>query len=240
MGATTNFGWEYPDVDADADTWGDIQNTLFQAIDSQLKAVKDTADAAAVATTINALVTAAAPSGKLGYFGRSTAPAGWVKANGATIGNAASGATNRANADTEALFTVFWNDFSNTLLPIQDSTGSATTRGASAAADFAANKRLPVPDMRAEFVRGIDDGRGIDATFTLGKWFADQLQGFIMSLPGLRQVGSGASFAGSGAGDNPGAINQTGAPIDDGVHGVPRVGMETRPRFVGALACWKL
>jgi len=73
---------------------------------------------------------------------------GWVWANGTTVGSAASGATGRANADTEDLFTLIWTSYSNTVRPIQDSSGVAATRGLSAEADFAANKRLPVRDMR--------------------------------------------------------------------------------------------
>ncbi|GGL48460.1 hypothetical protein [Caulobacter rhizosphaerae] len=240
MATTANFGWEIPDVDEDFDTWGDIQTTLFNAIDAQLKAVKNTADAAAVAATINALVTAAAPTGKEDRFYLATAPAGWVAANGGTIGSAASGATTRAHADTQALFTALWGALSNADFPIQDSAGSASTRGASAAADFAANKRFPLPDRRGEGDRGWDNGRGVDPGRTLGSSQLDAVQGFYMSLPGLRQGGSGASFAGSGAGDNPTLINQTGGPIDDGTHGVPRIASETRGRNVAALICIKL
>ena len=74
-----------------------------------------------------------------------TAPAGTLALNGSTIGSAASGATGRAHADTQALYELLWNNSDNTLLPIQDATGAATTRGLSAAVDFAANKRLPLP-----------------------------------------------------------------------------------------------
>lgn len=75
----------------------------------------------------------------------STAPTGTLAMNGQTIGSAASGAVARANADTQPLFELLWNAADNTLLPIQDATGAATTRGLTAAADFAANKRLPLP-----------------------------------------------------------------------------------------------
>ena len=75
----------------------------------------------------------------------STAPVGTVAMNGTTIGSAISGATGRANADTQALFELIWTSSDNTLSPIQDASGAPTTRGASAAADFAANKRMPVP-----------------------------------------------------------------------------------------------
>ena len=64
-----------------------------------------------------------------------------------TIGSASSGGTTRANADTQPLFELLWNGAGNALLPIQDAAGGATTRGLSAAADFAANKRMPLPTL---------------------------------------------------------------------------------------------
>lgn len=76
-----------------------------------------------------------------------TAPVGTILLNGGTIGSTASGATTRANNDTQALFELLWTLGDNTLLPIQDAVGAATTRGLTAAADFAANKRLPIPSM---------------------------------------------------------------------------------------------
>lgn len=93
------------------------------------------------------------------YFG-SVLPAGYVWAAGKTIGNASSNATERANADTQALFTLLWNNYSNTLLPIYDSAGVASTRGANAAADFAANKALSLIDKRGRVSAGKDDMAG--------------------------------------------------------------------------------
>lgn len=83
----------------------------------------------------------------------STIKAGWLNLNGQTIGSVASGATYAA-ADAEALFILFWNDFDNTALPILDSAGAGSTRGASAVADFAANKRLPVFNAEGLVARG--------------------------------------------------------------------------------------
>ena len=73
-----------------------------------------------------------------------TFPAGWVRADTGTIGSSGSGAT-RANSDTQALFTLWWTDFTDAQVPIQTSGGAASTRGASASADFTANKRMTVP-----------------------------------------------------------------------------------------------
>lgn len=102
------------------------------------------------------------PGSWVGYEG-SVLPSGWVWRNGLTIGNASSGGTNRANADTLPLFTLYWNEYPNSILPIQDSTGAASTRGASALADFNANKRLPTVDMRGRGAFGKDDMGGASA-----------------------------------------------------------------------------
>jgi hypothetical protein len=97
-----------------------------------------------------------------------TAPTGWIKLNGGTIGSASSGASTRANADTADLYSLIWDNFASTEAPIYTSAGVLTTRGASAAADFAANKRLQLPDARGEIIRGWDDSRGVDAARAFG------------------------------------------------------------------------
>lgn len=113
-----------------------------------------------------AAVAAAAPTGAIAYLMQAAAPSGWLIADGSTIGSASSGA-NRADADTAALFALIWA-LDPATYPILTSTGGASTRGASAAADFAANKRLPLPDLRGEFIRGADLARGIDTGRVLG------------------------------------------------------------------------
>lgn len=74
---------------------------------------------------------------------------GWVRANGRTIGSATSGATERANSDCQALFEYLWGADSN----LSVSGG----RGASAAADWAANKTIALPDWRGRALAGLDD-----------------------------------------------------------------------------------
>lgn len=74
---------------------------------------------------------------------------GFVRCNGRTIGNASSGATERANADTQALFSFLYT--ANTSLVVSGG------RGASAAADYAANKTLTLPDCRGRVFAGVDD-----------------------------------------------------------------------------------
>lgn len=76
---------------------------------------------------------------------------GWVRANNRTIGSATSGATERANADTQPLFEWIWNNFDDDICPVVEG------RGASAAADYAANKQLTLLDMRGRGPLGLDD-----------------------------------------------------------------------------------
>lgn len=83
------------------------------------------------------------------YFG-TTAPSGWVFAAGGTIGNASSGATVRANSDTQNLFILLWNAVSNTYAPVSGG------RGGSAAADFAANKTITLPDFKGRVSVGLN------------------------------------------------------------------------------------
>lgn len=115
------------------------------------------------------------PTGFITMMLRSATPTGWLICNGGTIGNAGSGATRRANVDTKDLFTHIWASTNTTDYPIQTSTGVVTTKGASADADFTAQKRLTIPDMRGYFPRGFDDGAGVDAGRTLGSTQADAM-----------------------------------------------------------------
>ncbi len=124
---------------------------------------------------ITQMVTALAnnvPTGaRIGYVG-ATAPVGWVFGSGQTIGDASSGATSathqRANADTQALFFLLWNSYTNTELVIQTSGGAPTTRGASASVDFSINHcRMPTPDYRARVAAGLDGANGSTTTSRL-------------------------------------------------------------------------
>lgn len=84
-----------------------------------------------------------------------TPQTGWVRINGLTIGSATSGATERANADTQALFVYIWTTFSqpsgNVICPVVGGLG------ASALADFNANKKITLEDGRARSLFALDD-----------------------------------------------------------------------------------
>jgi hypothetical protein len=91
--------------------------------------------------------------GKISFRRYASDPEGWLIVNtGRTIGNAASGA-DVADAKTEALFAALWGDYLDAELPILDGSGGASTRGVSAAADWAVHKRLTLPNPMDRFVR---------------------------------------------------------------------------------------
>jgi hypothetical protein len=96
--------------------------------------------------------------------------AGYVRLNGRTIGSATSGATERANADTQSLYEELW-PFANINV-----TGG---KGASAAADFAANKPLVLPNAAGRGLFGMDNmGAGAQGVLT------DAVLGSNPQLPG--------------------------------------------------------
>jgi hypothetical protein len=77
---------------------------------------------------------------------------GWVMMNALTIGNATSGASQRANADTQNLFTFLWNaDPAGTHFPVIGG------KGATPAADFSASKQITLPDWRGRGPMGLDN-----------------------------------------------------------------------------------
>lgn len=86
---------------------------------------------------------AKSPPGQIAFFGRQTAPAGWMKANGAAVSRTA----------YAALFAAI-----------------GTTFGAGDGFNT-----FNLPDMRGEFPRGWDDGRGADGGRALG---SQQAQAF--------------------------------------------------------------
>jgi hypothetical protein len=92
------------------------------------------------------------------------AMSGWVIANDGTIGSAASGATTRANADCQALFTLLWgiNAITAGFAPV---TGGV---GASAAADWAANKKIQLGPLSGRVLGATGAGAGLTAR-TIGQ-----------------------------------------------------------------------
>lgn len=78
-----------------------------------------------------------------------------------TIGSLASGATSLASASTQDLFVLMWTNLTNTVAAVSGG------RGASAAADFAANKTIALPKALGRAFASAGSGSGL-TTRTLG------------------------------------------------------------------------
>lgn len=106
-----------------------------------------------------------------------------------------------------------------------------------------------LPDLRGESIRGWDNGRGIDAGRTLLSLQMDAFQGFdpVAATAFGNDLGSagGATYYNGSGGTIPSTIpwDATAVAPDsksagrgfiaaDGVHGIPRVASETRPRNI--------
>lgn len=219
---TPNYNLEIPGYDEQDETWGATMGANLTAIDAALEALE--------VGNANTYVQTA-PPGLLGFFMRTTAPAGWIKARAGTIGNAASGATVRAASDTLALFLAWWNEFP--AIAIQDSSGNPVARGVSAADDYAANRRFPVFDMRDQFARAWKDDLGGGVSGALGANQAQDLQSHShntdsnTSASGRGDSSTLRHFPGFGTSASPYPTSSTG-------------GTETRPKNIALLACWKL
>ncbi|NEQ29634.1 MAG: hypothetical protein F6K04_01335 [Leptolyngbya sp. SIO4C5] len=86
----------------------------------------------------------------------------WYPANGASIGAAASGAA-VANTALEALFKSLWPHLGlgTAGWSLQTSAGGAASTGASADADWAAQRRLVIPDMRGRAILSAGQGAAL-------------------------------------------------------------------------------
>ena len=82
---------------------------------------------------------------------------GWLPMNNGTIGSANSNATTRANADAWPLFNLLWTSFHSygfAAFPIYTSAGANSTYGATAIADWNANKQLALTQMMGQVILG--------------------------------------------------------------------------------------
>ena len=161
-------------------------------------------------------------AGTVAYLAMSTAPTGWLKANGATLSR-----------------TTYADLFSAIGTTYGSGDGSTT---------------FEIPDLRGEFLRSLDDGRGVDSSRTLGSSQAYEITSHSHNITSDPHNGSG--YAGDGfkpvAGNFGYPQNNIGTPshvvnfaqVNRAIpYGGFRVsssgGSETRPRNIALLACIK-
>lgn len=156
---------------------------------------------AQLATTafVNAAADVSSPAGMIAHFARSTAPTGWLKANGAAV----------SRTTYAALFSAI-----------------GTTFGAGDGVNT-----FNLPDLRGEFVRGWDDGRGVDSGRAIGAWQSDD---FKSHTHNLRATNYQISID-----DIPGRVLRPDFNLSSESLVGAVGGSETRPRNVALLACIK-
>lgn len=143
--------------------------------------------------------------GTVAHFAASTAPAGWLKCNGAAVSRTA----------YAALFAAI-----GTAYGVGD---GATT--------------FNLPELRGEFLRALDDGRGIDTGRAIGSAQAGQMPSHSHTLndPFVAGVSIGSNDSNDkGGGQSNGTRLQSIAAA-----GGTSNGSENRPRNVAMLACIK-
>lgn len=157
-------------------------------------------DASTKLATTAFVINNALPAGSVILTFRSSAPDGYLKANGAAVSRTA----------YAGLFAAI-----GTMFGIGD--GSTT---------------FNLPDVRGEFPRFWDDGRGVDSGRSLGGWQAQELQSHSHQVYGID------NSANPGA-QNGEVANLYSTPTIYSVTTAASGGSETRPRNVALLACIK-
>jgi phage-related tail fiber protein len=170
----------------------------------------------------------AVPSGAVMYFARNTAPAGWLKANGAEV--------------SRTVYSALFNAIGTTF-----GAGNGSTT-------------FNLPDLRGEFLRGWDDGRGIDASRAFGGAQGGQIQahghtGTTSAAGAHSHIVNGGIYGAAISNDRTNDRYYTNSPVTGAFYGNIGTntagnhshtlnvndtgGNETRPRNVALLACIK-
>lgn len=158
--------------------------------------------------------TSGVPVGATIYVPGTTAPPGFIKKNGALLSRTA--------------YAALWAF-------AQASGNMAASDGAWQVGQFSPGDgatTFRIPDGRAEFVRGLDDGRGVDAGRVIGSAQGHGIADHSHTLSNVASSGSFGSIQISAPTAAPAGGFSTG-----GAQG--SVAIETRPRNVAELACIK-
>lgn len=170
-------------------------------------------------------------AGMVAAFDRSTAPTGWLKCNGALLTRTAypnldaaiyCGDANNATAE--------WGYRTNSTDTVRSTTGT----------------HIRLRDYRGEFIRGWDDGRGVDSGRSLWVAQAQSYQSHNHSVSDplhSHQYVGGPNAAGSGtagaAGQSANAYILNTLTAATGISVLASGSTETRPRNQAALICIK-
>lgn len=190
-------------VGASADTWGALDNA---------EAARNKGDLDALATLANATETAAASASTAASTAQTTAN------NAAPSGLIAP--FFRASAPTGWLLCEGQDVSRSTYSFLWVAMGSPNTGNGSST--------FTLPDLRGEFIRGMDRGRAVDPDRVLGSFQAQDIQAHSHAIPAFSNTDSGTNVEDAGSsGFAQSAVTGTSG------------GAETRPRNVALTYCIK-
>jgi microcystin-dependent protein len=181
------------------------------------------------------LSTSSAQTGDIKISHATVAPPGWIMWVDGTIGDSSSGSGIRANADTQALFNIYYGSpYTDAICPLLTSTGGATTRSAqgTASAAYAAHCRMTIPKGPGRTFGIAGTGSGLTARI-LGQSFGAETitqSGGTMVVHN-HQTSVGRFMRLGGATGNFDGVNNNlaftvdGYPVDNNGGGAPMASM---------------
>ena len=173
-------------------------------------------------------------TGMIAFFPATAAPTGWIKANGALV--------------SRATFFNLWAVAQASGNLVTDAAWVAANGPTGAFSQGDGSTTFRVPDLRGNFLRAWDDGRGVDAGRGIGTFQDDLIEshshgvtitdpGHSHTLPGqtiasVSGFQGGTSFGYAGSTTNVATTGITASANNTG-------GAETRPRNIALLPCIK-
>ena len=154
-------------------------------------------------------------TGTIRMHGTGSVPAGWLVANGATIGSATSGGTAMHQDGAFNLFALLWTYYSETYLKIQTSAGVPVgARSADYTTDWTLNRRMPLPNLGGHMPIGAGNAN-LGSLFVLGQTGGAEthVQSAAELAAHTHTVAAGVFTGGVGLayGTGPGTFNPSGA-----------------------------
>ena len=238
--ATTNYSWNLPTVGGSENTWGTSLNANWTALDTLLGGTNATEfailDGATVTTAeLNILDGVTATTAEINILAGTTVSATELNYLTGVTSNLQSQIDNLSIIPSGAIQAFARNTVPTDWLAADGSAVSRTTYAdlfAAIGTTFGSgdgSTTFNVPDLRGEFIRGWDNGRGIDSGRTFGSAQDDELEAHthFSGWYGPRGASGDAVVFATDSSSYP-AVN-TGSTG----------GSETRPRNIALLYCIK-